>query len=666
MRLCNTKEQAFFGKLALSKSIFYCLFVSLFFCMPPCIAKELSGDELSQIVEFQLPSILLQVSDEESQSFIQSLIDDPDLLRNDEIYSRFEKVRDRVLLLMNLEIFTVNEAMTDEALREKVERWQQNPCLLDDEDENREAQEVILLFKRGSELLLQLHLRRMGGVRGVPHETPEEDPRISQWLENPSQVMSDAGVQEEIGRFLTDTFLVESDPEEKKGCFWFLKNTAVLGYAMYKKWRHLNVLDSGLSEEEHDSWLRRWFRLDNMVALGFLMSEEWEKNTQLSPAQFLLNQAISLPNNMLKWNHSWENIVRDKASKAVRVEQALVREGFSRWGILADGRLLDRLLDERRDPNEIRRILDARKESDDSLVEACASNRVQRNGFVGPANGFFYTFDKTINVFIQDFVDKYFKLPDLLWRNKIVSCFRIILICKIAPALAWVLSKGFWNDEHRCDKVKKEMVKSSFYSLKYCLQRYIVGNNREFFDRMKDKTYGLAGPNLVWFLLNEAEPRAATMFANGVSRACGGDGNFLSLKDDYRQKAFVHNLVAYCVRNPCYQTLVKLLRKYSPSCAGWFSEKISGAYRYLVDRGWLSDGLSDLGEIFEVGFGSSNFLMLLYLLIVGRPKKMSEFDRKELIRECQRTGDSSYFFYGLFAYYVADFIGETVANRLVG
>lgn len=688
MRLYNRKEQAFFGKLALIKLIFVSFFFSLFFSPPSCMAKDLSDDDVSSIIG-RLDYLVKQVKDEKSRDFVQAVIDDPESLRDDATLERVAIIWDRVELWTHLD-FVMQGGVGDDEIRRKVEAWRQNPLLLDDLATRREAVEIIRAFQEKSkavmELLQKLYLLKRhndpDAFSGDPERKalverwmndPANEHQVSEWLADPMQVVCDLAVQEEVRNFLDGMLDPNSAPKESSGAFRLIKNLGMTAYWAYRKLRFLEVLDTGVANDNSG-----WFSRDNLFALSFLVSEEWERNKDLNIAKFLGMQLMVLPLRLFEWSDAWGDIVKDKASRYVR---GATNAAYSD--------IMLRAMPQVGGGEDVfnQHLYDA--------VGLGVGAEVRLNGFAGRNSlDFYFPLDREVDVFLKGQADRLFEkahvpagIRNVFWKSRLVAFLRQTFVCKFLPTYLYLKWRNHDGDEDGSRRFYKEAAKSTFDSLKYCALRYVVkkldgkkdGSGRGFLSRMKDRTLGIVSPNLIFFMLKELEPRAAVSISNSIHHARGGDDDFLSLRGDYTiqeepGRAFTRSLTSYLVRAPCYYVLVKLLQKYRPMCFGWLGKKMTDFCGYLANRGWISKDLwNELAEVKKeleaqggsLGMFANPLVMLWYLSAVKDTKmRLSEFDRIELDKECRATGDNAHFFDGVLAHYISSMIGRRAARML--
>ena len=637
------------------------------------------ADPMFYISMYQaLFSALEETPDQETKLFIQSILEDPGLLSNQEVNEKAWKIYRRVELYKAL--LCMSPKIRDKATKEQVKVWLGDQSCLDDVAVQRMVRVICHRIK-----LVEL----LEGVQGKITDQKTRE-KVSVWLSDTPRLDNPLVCQEAgqiVARVEVVSNLIEiygkiSDEKEKALVkLWLsdvtllddshvrqqaeeliervtseqfskleklvgnVRNGSLLAYVLYRKFMFVKAIDTGISPGVF-SWLFNW-----AMSVGYPLSEA------LSNAYFkgVFPDERSLEN----WGRYASFMKGDDAADAIGSMVANEHKEFLKPTAKNKGKGLD----------------EARKKLL-KLTKIKTQIEIKGHGFRGQELDFFPAFDaKYDHSLVEKPVDSLLekiKVPggvrDVLWRNKFIRFARRMALFKVFPTyLYWQGKVWLGNEEKNFTNYipYKEAIKSIGLSFRFKLSNFLMKNlnvgtderGLGILDRMHDRTLGIIGPNLL--------SKATELGAKGaIIHTCNKlKPGFLNKYDYFDEDTSMQELI---VKKSCNHVGKTVLASGIRKVLGWvrpllfdrISKKTRTFLRFLARKDWI-DPVFASDEVWEFASVAPYYLLApLYFFFLSENSMVSTYDFRRASMEVAETGDQ----FVLLDYLLAGFIGEKIAS----
>ena len=657
-----------------------------------CVARELSDQEFKVLIK-RVESAHELVTIDEDKEFLQSILDDYDLLHNDDVLNKVEFLIDRIMVVVFFERSIAKGVVSGQEELDKIEGWLKNQKLLDDptirKEAHEEIQQLLERIQKGDMLYLQLKWIE------PEIEDPAKKEQIKYWLDN-KMLVYDEDVQKEIEIFITQLSSEIFAPGEGVGKkFKTIRNICVLLYTAYRKFRFI----SNLATQSDVGWSGYF---DHLVALSYIGSKEYEKSLKEGMARFMNSSLDSAPAKAFSGRDKWRFIVRED------VQDFIEKKG---------AKFLNRDIYELKKDSYFKESYDslgwfqqnkALKELREHGIKK-AKKDIYLNGCQGDTLDFYCAFDKELDEMLERGVDSFFDPEDislfrkLFWKNDFVRIIRRSVLLKILPLYLYWLWYGredpsfgpVYNpkDDWFYNWMPfKEGIKSAEYFLRLkgsaVIARKLNGKKDKDgygkMDRLREQTFGLLGPNLIRMGLNLTSPRLTIYLSNTIKDKCigeesSGEDRFLTERDYFKpnemewKRHVPKELMAYSVRNVAFYSLSKVFGKFRPKIVDWGMGKAKKFVDFLARRGWISsdwwEKMQKMNEDFQddfpvpLGVAVGSIAMLIVMLVRGFPRNMTTFDIEVAFLASSKSGDVYCLLDHLAAFWIGDRLGDYVSDK---
>lgn len=668
-----------------------------------CFGHDLSDEQLAEFLEGVRYAAKV-VADDSEKVLLQSVLDDSNLLQNDTIFERVTFVLGRVKLVVLFETYLSKGIITDESNVEQIEEWISDQLVLDDPRVRKTANEVLERIQERIQKGDLLYLQLQWFYPLV--EDPAKREQVEYWLNN-KLLLYDIEEQKKVEQFISELLAPPSDESQgvsKK--FKFIRNLCLIAYTAYRKARCVKYI----ADPVDIGWIGY---LDHLAAPAYLISKEWERSKSQPTELFLHSVFENLPLRVSTWRDKWHFIVKDDVAEFVELQAGKLTED---WLDTIRGNERARAAFNALSRGERKEFIKRRNDYYKNMLK----DSVKRDGCQRRIIDFYNTFDYEIDRIVEASVDSFFDEKNVstarkvLWKNELVRFVRQSLLLKILPTYLYWVTSNYFNPvrppqvplpppldtdipmpppvEEYQEAARtfgsyvpfKEAEKSVAYIFQLRLSAYLVQlmngkldkTGKGNLDHLRDRTWGLLGPNAIQLGSDLSIPRANIAITNEIKEQCGGRGPFLREADYFRpdeekwQRHVSKETIAYVVRNFTFFCLSKVFGKYRSKVTGWISGKIGKFVDFLARRGWIDskwwndmkDFKKDLEENMPLPLGAAFGIMLatFYLSIQGTPKKMTAFDIQQAWMSVRESGDM----FSIFDHFLAFVIGERLGNML--